>query len=175
MTNQQKQCLLCYLGHYSGAIDGIWGPKSAKGEALFRQSRGLSPTAPLEPALLDAICNPSTDWWDSILHFCREEFACKCGSFCDGYPAEPVRTLVEAAESLRNHFNAPAIVSSGLRCSVHNKNVGGVSGSRHLSGKAVDLCVKGRTAQELLSYVQALPQIRYCYAIDGTYIHMDVT
>ena len=71
MTSQQKQCLLCYLGHYDGAIDGIWGPKSAKGEALFRQSRGLSPTDPLEPALLDAICNPSADWWDSPANAAR--------------------------------------------------------------------------------------------------------
>ena len=175
MTNQQKQCLLCYLGHYAGPIDGIWGPKSAQAEEAFRQKQSLSPSDPLEPALLDALTAPSDDWWDTIPHFRRAEFACKCGRYCDGFPAEPDRTLVEAAESLRTHFAAPAIISSGLRCQNHNKNVGGVSNSRHLSGKAVDIRVTGHTSRELLSYVQTLPQIRYAYAINDTHIHMDVT
>ena len=52
MTIQQKQCLLCYLGLYNGAIDGIWGPKSANAEAQFRQNQGLSPTEALESAYL---------------------------------------------------------------------------------------------------------------------------
>lgn len=121
MTIQQKQCLLCHLGLYSGAIDGIWGPKSAKAEAQFRQNQGLSPTEALESALLDAIRPEQNHWWDTVPHFRKEEFVCKCGQFCDGYPAEPDKILVEAAEKVRNHFAAPVLISSGLRCQTHNK------------------------------------------------------
>lgn len=175
MTNKQKQCLLCYLGHYSGPIDGIWGPKSTQAETDFRQKQGLSATDDLESILLDAISQPQDNWWDGIAHFRREEFFCKCGTFCDGCPAEMDRTLVEAAEALRNHFASPAIVSSGLRCPQHNKNVGGVANSRHLSGKAVDLRIVGHSASELLPILRKNPNIRYCYAINDTYVHMDVT
>ena len=51
MTNKQKQCLLYYLGHYSGAIDGIWGAKSRQAEAAFRRERGLLDEDILEDAL----------------------------------------------------------------------------------------------------------------------------
>lgn len=174
MTIQQKQCLLCYLGHYDGAIDGIWGPKSEMAEAQFRQAHGLSGDASLEEALLEAIQREPENWWNGIVHFRREEFACKCGQFCDGWPAEMDRRVVEAADAVRTHFGAAAIVSSGLRCPRHNANVGGVSNSRHMQGKAMDFRISGKTAREVLSFVQQLPQIRYAYAINDRYVHMDV-
>ena len=43
MTIKQKQCLLCYLGYYTGQIDGIWGPKSETAAAEFhRENPGLT-------------------------------------------------------------------------------------------------------------------------------------
>ena len=59
--------------------------------------------------------------------------------------------------------------------SVRFANVGGVDGSRHKSGKAMDFRVEGHGAKAVLGYVQTLPHIRYAYAIDGSYVHMDVT
>ena len=174
MTNKQKQCLLCYLGHYSGAIDGIWGKQSRQAEAAFRRERGLLDEDILEDALRKAVSEAPEDWWSGIAHFRREEFACKCGRYCDGWPAEMDRTVVEAAEALRSHFGAPAIVSSGLRCPKHNANSGGVANSRHLRGKAIDLRVVGKSSQEVLVFLKALPQIRYAYAINGQCVHMDV-
>lgn len=112
--------------------------------------------------------------WSKIKHFDREEFRCKCGGkHCDGYPAEPEPKLVKLCEQVREHFNAPFIISSGVRCVVHNANVGGVTNSRHKRGKAVDFRIRGKTAAEVLAYVKTLP-VRYCYDIDGTYVHMDV-
>lgn len=114
-------------------------------------------------------------WWDNIKYFDKEEFKCKCGGkYCNGYPKEPQQLLVEAADDVREYFDAPVTVSSGLRCAIHNANEGGVSNSRHLSGKAVDFCVKGKTANQVLAYVRTLPNIRYCYAINNTYVHMDI-
>jgi len=177
MTVKQKQCLLCYLGFYGGAIDGIWGPKSAAGAKAFQRENGLAEDEDFGPesqkAVLERIARGEGDWWTEIEFFRREEFACKCGR-CGGYPARMDRAVVEAAEDTRRHFGSPAIVSSGLRCAAHNARVGGVVGSRHLLGKAVDFRVEGRSASQVLDYVRRLPQIRYAYAIDSSYIHMDV-
>ena len=76
------------------------------------------------------------------------------------------------AENVREHFGKAMPVSSGLRCTRHNANVGGVSNSRHLSGKAMDFCVSGVPAATVLSYVKQQKGIRY--AIDGSYVHMDI-
>ena len=100
---------------------------------------------------------------------------CNCGGkYCNGFPAEPDPVLVKAADRVRGHFGAVAYVSSGVRCVRHNANVGGVPNSRHLSGKAMDFCVSGKTAEEVLAFVQQQPEIAYSYAIDSYYVHMDV-
>lgn len=169
MTNKQKQCLLCYLGYYSGAIDGIWGPQSQMAQTQFHEDHGA------DADLRDVICRSKThDWWQEIEYFQKEEFSCKCNRYCNGYPAEMNPALVRVADRLRKHFRAAVLVSSGLRCKTHNARVGGVSNSRHLSGKAMDFCVVGKTAAAVLEYVQQQPEIRYAYAIDGRYVHMDV-
>ena len=118
---------------------------------------------------------PSSSWWDHIRYFSRAEFACKCGGrYCSGFPAEPQQLLVRTADELRAHFGAAVTVSSGLRCKQHNANCGGVAASRHLSGKAMDFRVAGKTASEVLEYVKQQPQIRYAYAINANYVHMDI-
>lgn len=81
---------------------------------------------------------------------------------------------MRAADKVREHFGAPMPVSSGVRCASHNKEVGGVSNSRHLSGKAMDFSVRGFSAVSALPYVQSLPEIRYAYAIDSGWVHMDI-
>lgn len=114
-------------------------------------------------------------FWDNVKYFKRSEFACKCGGkYCNGYPAEPKEKLIMVAENVREHFGKAMPVSSGLRCTRHNANVGGVSNSRHLSGKAMDFCVSGVSAATVLSYVKQQKDIRYAYAIDGSYVHMDI-
>ena len=178
MTTKQKQCLLCYLGYYDGAIDGIWGAKSTAATMEFQRKIGTLTTGVFdetcEAKILEAITTDTGDWWDGIEYFDRSEFACKCGKFCDGYPAEMDETLVKVAERIRKHFGAAVIVSSGLRCEKHNANVGGVSNSRHLSGKAMDFCVAGKVAAQVLEVVRQQPEIRYAYAIDNRFVHMDV-
>jgi uncharacterized protein YcbK (DUF882 family) len=43
-----------------------------------------------------------------------------------------------------------------------------------MSGKALDFRIEGKTAEQVLEYVQKQPECRYAYDIDGTYVHMDV-
>lgn len=176
MTSLQKQCLLCYLG-YDCAADGIWGEQSSAATRDFQADHDLEADGIFGPKteekILSAIVGQDS-WWEKIRYFRRAEFACKCGRFCNGFPAEPERKLVMLADQVREHFGAVATVSSGVRCAVHNANVGGVSNSRHLSGKAMDFCVAGKTAAQILSYVNQLAGIRYAYAIDENFVHMDV-
>ena len=110
-----------------------------------------------------------------IRYFTREEFRCKCGgTYCNGFPAEPQEEMVRAVDSVRDHFGRAFSPNSGVRCPTHNANVGGVANSRHLKGRAVDFGVPGKTAAQVLAYVQTLPDIRYCYAIDEDNVHMDI-
>lgn len=178
MSIKQKQCLLCYLGYYDGLIDGIWGEKSIAATKSFQREHGLRADGVFgdttREKILVVIAGGGSDWWDGIEFFDRSEFACKCGRYCDGYPAQMSQSVVKAADRVRKHFGAAATVSSGLRCEKHNANVGGVANSRHLSGKAVDFCIAGKTARQVLSVVQEQPEIRYAYAIDESFVHMDV-
>lgn len=166
MTVKQKQCLLCYLGYYDGPVDGIWGPKSDAAMKAFCDVYGT------EDALPKAV--GSDDWWGRIRHFTRQEFACKCGKYCDGYPAQMQRRVVELAEGARLHFGRPGIVVSGLRCKEWNRLQSGVANSQHMYGEAVDLKIQGITAGELLAYIQKQPGVRYAYAINETNVHFDI-
>lgn len=190
MNVKQKQCLLEYLGYFAeensknvNNIDGIWGAKSKAATKAFQEDYGLEPDGIFGPdteaRILQVVATgeePIDDgkWWEEIKYFTRDEFKCKCGKHCDGFPAEPKELLIRTADRVRAHFGAAAIVSSGVRCFTHNASVGGVSNSRHLSGKAMDFCVSGKTAAQVLAYVQQQPGIRYAYAIDRSYVHMDV-
>ena len=189
MTVKQKQCLLCFLGYYDGRIDGIWGDKSEQATMNFQNDYGLevdgvfgtdteamalrAVTGDAEP--VPAEPEQSDDFWAGIKYFRREEFRCKCGGkYCNGFPVEPSRKLVRLADRVREHFGAAAVVSSGIRCETHNAKVGGVSGSRHKIGTAMDFRILGMSASSVLLYVQSQSDTHYAYAIDSSYVHMDV-
>ena len=192
MTYKQKQHLLGYLGYYAGVPDGIWGRLSREATRAFQAGYGLEQDGVFGPAtekrILEVIGSgeqpsqqaqaaPDTgggeEWWREIRYFTRSEFRCPCGR-CGGFPAEPAEKLVRLADQVREHFGAPALPSSGVRCPEHNKDVGGVWNSFHLAGKALDFRIQGRSAAEVLAFVKTLP-VHYAYAIDGSYVHMDVT
>ena len=180
MTIKQKQALLLYLGYYNGNIDGIWGSGSETATRQFQSDYGLDPDGDFGPAtearIKEVIANDEApaNVWDGIKYFKRDEFRCKCGKYCDGFPVEMDGLLLKVADRVREHFGKPMTVSSGVRCEVHNANVGGVFDSRHKLGKAMDFRVSGFPAASVLDYVKKQPEIRYAYAIDSSYVHMDV-
>ena len=188
MTIKQKQCLLEYLGYYDpensnavNNVDGLWGPASEAATRRFQSDYGLDADGifgPLTEAKIKEVVYrgelPKVDW-NEVKYFDKNEFRCNCGGkYCTGFPAEPHPQLVKVADRVRGHFGSAALISSGVRCETHNANVGGVSNSRHLTGKAMDFRISGKTAAQVLACVQAQPEIRYAYDIDGTYVHMDV-
>lgn len=193
MTIKQKQCLLTYLGYDTGGIDGIWGIKSMTATEKFQNDYGLGTDGIFGPStekkILEVIASgtppmvtpedkpdgvPETGtFWDGVKHFRREEFRCPC-SRCGGFPKEPDGKLVRLADQVREHFDAPMTISSGVRCQAHNDELkGSAKNSYHVRGKAIDFTVRGYTASQVLVYVRTLP-VHYAYAIDGSYVHMDV-
>ena len=192
MTTKQVQCLLAYLGYDPGGIDGVDGQKTRQAIRNFQGAEGLGVdgVAGEQTAirLKDAVWQdrfakdnivPSSGqppdlpgWWGKYKWFAPTEFRCPCGQ-CGGFPAEPEEKLVRLAERVRAAFDAPVLISSGVRCPAHNAAVGGVKNSRHLLGKAMDFRGKNVPGEKLLAYVRTLP-IRYAYRIDSSFVHMDV-
>lgn len=182
MTSEQKQCLLRFLGYYTGDIDGIWGQKSRQATLDFQRAYMDAASGEFDSAtqmrIREVIAageppQASTDFWQEIRYFQRVEFRCPCVR-CGGFPVEPDKALVRLADKVRAHFGAPATVSSGVRCQAHNDELpGSVPNSYHVRGKAMDFCVRGVSGSALLAYVKTLP-VHYAYQIDGSFVHMDV-
>ena len=190
MTAKQKQAPLAYLGYYDGPLDGIWGEKSQRATIDFQRAYmevtavdGIFGTA-TEKRILEVIATgekpketilpEAADWWKDIRYFTRPEFRCPCRR-CGGFPVEPDRTLVQLADQVREHFGAPIIVSSGVRCQAHNDELdGSAKNSYHIKGKAMDFCVRGVPGAKLLAYVKTLP-VHYAYQIGNSdFVHMDI-
>ena len=191
MTAKQKQCLLCYMGCLAPEdIDGLWGGVSAAATKKAQNILGIPDDGVWGPQTDAAVREyiysgedievPATgDWWDAIRYWTREEFRCRCGEYhtpyCDGFPVEPDRTLVELVDDIRHELGVRCIRSSGIRCEQHNADEGGVSNSRHRRGKALDFMADGKTAQEVLALAQRDKRCRYAYIIgNGPYVHVDV-
>lgn len=83
-------------------------------------------------------------------HFKRHEFACKCGCGFDTVDAETLAAL----ETIRMHFNAPVIITSGCRCPAHNARVGGAANSQHVLARAADIKVRGVAPRAVADFVE---------------------
>jgi uncharacterized protein YcbK (DUF882 family) len=199
MTVKQKQNLLAYLGYYVGNIDGDFGQLSKTATIAFQKDFGAIAVDGIvgketEKALKHAVAygmpakKETSDESEATTeesseavaagyltkHFKRSEFRCKCGKYCDGYPVEPSKELLELLENIRNHFDAPVTVSSGVRCKQHNTNVGGASKSQHMYGTAADIKVAGKTPKQVASYAETLMPNSGGIGLYSTWTHVDV-
>lgn len=185
MTIKQIQALLVYLGYDPGEVDGWNGANTTAAVLTFQRQESLEqdgkPGPATQKALLTAVAEgrmytpameekPSSgqppDFWNKIKYFRREEFRCKCGGkFCDGFPAEPAEKLLRLLDRAREEFGTPGDVISGVRCEIHNRNVGGVATSRHKKGWAADILFRGKTPAEMEAWFKRQPETAYCYQI----------
>ena len=174
MTTLQIQSLLTYLGYDPGDVDGLPGKNTRRAVLAFQAQEGLAqdgnPGPLTQAAMLDAVAagrfreeaartpeETTGTFWDGIKYFKKPEFACKCGKYCDGYPAEIDMDMVKIADQIRMKIGKPITINSGLRCKTHNSNVGGVSNSQHLLGKAADLgCPSGCTPAQIASIAEEI-------------------
>ena len=83
---------------------------------------------------------------------------------------ENLKALVEQVlEPARQRLGKPITVNSGYRCSIHNKKVGGVPYSQHLSGQAADIrCADLRKLEQILKDMGNYDQL----IIYPTFIHV---
>ena len=155
--------------------DDLAGSATVTATMAYQKANGLTADGIAGVKTRAKIAAGTADFWKTIKYFKKEEFACKCGGrYCNGYPVQINQTLVRVAERVRKHFGKAATVSSGIRCTQHNANVGGVTNSYHTFGEAMDFSVAGVSSATLLAYVQKQPEIGYAYAIDSQFVHMDV-
>ena len=206
MTMKRWQMNLQYLGYYSGTIDGIKGTKTIEGTRKFQKDNGLKVTGIVAQididkmrsiivaeqeklnVTVDGVAGPETINardnkkekeelnWDNVKYFRKEEFTCKCGCKMNNIDLR----LIKVLDEIREHFGQACIVTSGCRCSKHNKAVGGVQGSRHVLGKAADIYIKGVSANTLLSSTKQLVNegtLRYTYTNNSNMngvVHIDI-
>lgn len=195
MTVLQIQHLLCYLGYDPGSCDGIQGANTQAAVKEFQTDFGLTadgiPGAQTTKMLLGAVAGTAVKvkqtvqeapgsgqgtYWDTIKFFKRSDpyIGCPCGK-CGGFPVEPKEKLMRLADRVREAAGKPMIPNSTVRCAAHNKAVGGVDTSRHKLGQAMDFHIPGMSAAQILAIVKADRGAAYCYAIDSSNVHMDVT
>ncbi len=195
MTVLQIQHLLCYLGYDPGSCDGIQGANTQVAVKKFQADFGLTadgiPGEATQKMLTGAVAGTAVKvkqtvqeapgsgqgtYWDTIKYFKRSDpyIGCPCGK-CGGFPVEPKEKLMRLADRVREAAGKPMIPNSTVRCAAHNKAVGGVDTSRHRLGQAMDFHIPGMTAAQILAIVKADRGAAYCYAIDSSNVHMDVT
>lgn len=195
MTVLQIQHLLCYLGYDPGSCDGIQGANTQVAIKAFQADYGLTADgiagAQTTKMLLGAVAGTAVKvkqtvqeapgsgqgtYWDTIKYFKRSDpyIGCPCGK-CGDFPVEPKEKLMRLADRVREAAGKPMIPNSTVRCDEHNRAVGGVDTSRHKLGQAMDFHIPGMSAAQILAIVKADRGAAYCYAIDSSNVHMDVT
>jgi uncharacterized protein YcbK (DUF882 family) len=81
--------------------------------------------------------------------------------------------LLKMLDQTREIYGKPIRITSGYRTEAHNRNVGGVSGSSHLKGLAVDIaCIASSDRYELL---YALIKVGFNrIGVAKSFIHVDI-
>ena len=108
---------------------------------------------------------------DLTKDFSRDEFKCKCGCGANYIDMR----LVKGLQTLRDNLGKPVIINDATRCPKHNKEVGGVTNSQHILGKAADIHVNGVSPEALADAAEKIPVFlnggigRY-----ATFVHVDV-
>lgn len=74
---------------------------------------------------------------------------------------------------VRKDFGRPMKINSGYRTEAHNKKVGGVADSPHLSGVAAD--IKVNNSRERYDLIMSLLKYKFHrIGIGNTFIHVDI-
>ena len=81
-----------------------------------------------------------------LKYFKKNEFLCKCG--CGENSIQ--ESFLAMLDNARDISGIAYKISSGTRCATHNKNIGGVSDSAHISGYAADIVCKDSRSRALI-------------------------
>jgi uncharacterized protein YcbK (DUF882 family) len=106
---------------------------------------------------------------DLSRYFSRSEFACHCGCGL----SEPKQQLINTLEDIRALVKRPVKILSGHRCLRHNKAVGGVINSQHLTGSAADIQVIGIQPKILHDLIDNHLNVGGL-GLYATFVHVDI-
>jgi len=168
-SNTENKLILCVKDlqnllnkyGYRLAVDGLVGNATLNAIRDFQSKNGLAVDGIAGTNTMNKLKNGGSTEKYKCKHFKDSEFNCSC---C-GLNLEK-NGIKRIADEIREHFGKPAIITSGTRCVKHNKEVGGVAGSYHTTGNAIDIVVQGVSANEVLAYCKTIVnsgRARYTY------------
>lgn len=111
-------------------------------------------------------------------NFSKSEFDSKDGAEMPSDVLENVKVVAEQLQVLRDVLNIPIKINSAYRSPSHNKKIGGVRNSQHITGKAVDIVAKGITTNYLAFKINELiikgKMLEGGVGIYDTFVHYDI-
>lgn len=99
-------------------------------------------------------------------HFKPDEFACGCGCGTGYQKMDP--DFLRLLERARTLAGTPFRLNSAYRCKAHNRAVGGVPGSSHTKGLAVDIAADNTRIRFLVLVSLLLAEMEDLGALDPT-------
>lgn len=170
LTVRERQKYLKELGFYKGEIDGSAGPltKQAYKNLQNRYFTRAKDKDGLYGINTDTLLRSAYNC-KNAKYFRLEEFKCKCGgASCTGYPVVLNANLVSQLDKLREHYGKSCTITSGLRDTIYNKKVGGVTNSEHTKGRAADIYLPGQSSSHggrvaMVDYWDTMAYSKYAY------------
>lgn len=119
--------------------------------------RGVSSVYQLTFVIVSAIISNFT-----LAEFLRSDMAAR--NHINNTPSwDVVRNLehlvLNVLQPLRDGWGKPIIVTSGYRCPLLNKAVGGVVNSQHMTGQAADIVPQGRNPADIRRLFQMVQKL----------------
>jgi hypothetical protein len=72
-------------------------------------------------------------------NFSLSEFECNCGCKMPADVLVNIKILAIQLQYIRDYIDRPITLTNAYRCPAHNKKVGGVPNSQHVTGMAADI------------------------------------
>lgn len=184
LSLKERQTYMKKIGLYKKSIDGIVGKGHKNGvrqlnviflnknvETYFEESDKILRI--MYASYCESPYMKDSDW-QYFKNFKKSEFKCKCkGKGCNGYPSKIQIKLLMLVQYIRNRLSKAYKFTSALRCELHNKNVGGVSNSKHKIGGATDGYASNTTAKTIMNIAKETTLLNYTYQCGDVEVHTD--
>lgn len=99
----------------------------------------------------------------------RSDFQCRCGCGLDTVDSE----LAYVIRHLEETLGEKAVVTSGHRCLVHNRNVGSTDSSRHVQGRAADIYFPSYKPYTIYKLLDERYPDTFGIGLYHTFVHID--
>ena len=111
-------------------------------------------------------------------HFNLSEFESKDGARMPLNVKQNIQKLAENLEYLRTFLDYPILINSAYRSPEHNKAIGGVRNSQHISGLAADVRTTVYTPKQLYKVIEELIITGHMdeggLGLYDTFVHYDI-